>query len=200
MSRPERTRRCEIKLARALPTHGPATGRRMARREGPVGWGRHEARRQTLMLITAELVANAVRHGRAPRRDFHVRLSEITDSLRVEVADTRSERVPLLSDRVPQGDAESGRPPDRAGADDPLGGRPARGRAGEDRAGGTAPDAMHTRPGHRRPVSRQRPGWQTLVGVRYQCRALVSFAWQGAGESRGSTRPPCPTTTTTPNT
>ncbi|MGQ5648573.1 ATP-binding protein [Streptomyces sp. EKR5.2] len=68
------------------------------------GWGN-----DTLTLITAELTANAVRHGHVNGRDFHVRLTERTDSLRVEVTDTRTERVPLLSDREPPGDAESGR-------------------------------------------------------------------------------------------
>ena len=63
----------------------------------------------TLTLITAELTANAVRHGHVNGRDFHVRLTERADSLRVEVTDTRTERVPLLSDREPPGDAESGR-------------------------------------------------------------------------------------------
>ncbi|EGX57901.1 hypothetical protein SZN_20587 [Streptomyces zinciresistens K42] len=63
----------------------------------------------TLTLITAELTANAVRHGHVDGRDFHVRLTERTDNLRVEVTDTRTERVPVLSDRKPPGDAESGR-------------------------------------------------------------------------------------------
>ncbi|MGN5380483.1 ATP-binding protein [Streptomyces lasalocidi] len=48
----------------------------------------------TLTLITAELTANAVRHGHVNGRDFHVRLTENTDSLRVEVTDTRTERIP----------------------------------------------------------------------------------------------------------
>ncbi|MEU2335948.1 ATP-binding protein [Streptomyces sp. NPDC013172] len=63
----------------------------------------------TLTLITAELTANAVRHGHVAGRDFHVRLTESPDSLRIEVTDTRAERIPLLSDREPPGDAESGR-------------------------------------------------------------------------------------------
>ncbi|MFC9239033.1 ATP-binding protein [Streptomyces decoyicus] len=63
----------------------------------------------TLTLITAELVANAVRHGHVAGRDFHLRLTGAADTLRVEVTDTRTERVPLLCDREPPGDAESGR-------------------------------------------------------------------------------------------
>jgi anti-sigma regulatory factor (Ser/Thr protein kinase) len=65
---------------------------------------------ETLTLITAELCANAVRHGRVPGRDFHVRLSTEADGkqLRLEVSDTRGERRPII---VPPADldAESGR-------------------------------------------------------------------------------------------
>lgn len=64
---------------------------------------------ETLTLITAELVANAVRHGRVPGRDFEVRLTATGEVLRVEVSDTRGERVPLLPLREPPCDAESGR-------------------------------------------------------------------------------------------
>ncbi|MGW5502598.1 ATP-binding protein [Streptomyces rochei] len=63
----------------------------------------------TLTLITAELAANAVRHGHVAGRDFHVRLAHGTGTVRVEVSDTRTERVPVLSDAEPPGDAESGR-------------------------------------------------------------------------------------------
>nr|WP_279352084.1 ATP-binding protein [Streptomyces endophytica] len=62
----------------------------------------------TLTLITAELVANAVRHGHVPGRDFHLRLTATDRRLRVEVTDTRTERVPLLTRQEPAGDAESG--------------------------------------------------------------------------------------------
>ncbi|MCH0560439.1 ATP-binding protein [Streptomyces sp. MUM 16J] len=74
-------------------------------------WGHPYGSRvnDTLTLITAELTANAVRHGHVVGRDFHVRLIQGTDTLRVEVTDTRTERVPLLSDREPPGDAEAGR-------------------------------------------------------------------------------------------
>ncbi|MFF0451088.1 ATP-binding protein [Streptomyces sp. NPDC004609] len=63
---------------------------------------------ETLTLIAAELTANAVRHGHVPGRDFHLRLTQLDDTLRVEVTDSRTERVPLLSDQEPPGDAESG--------------------------------------------------------------------------------------------
>ncbi|EGG45235.1 ATP-binding protein [Streptomyces griseoaurantiacus] len=64
---------------------------------------------ETVTLVTAELAANAVRHGRLPGRDFAVRLLAAGPLVRVEVADARGERVPLLSPRQPPGDHESGR-------------------------------------------------------------------------------------------
>ncbi|MEU3729808.1 ATP-binding protein [Streptomyces sp. NPDC033538] len=67
---------------------------------------------ETLTLITAELCANAVRHGRVPGRDFHVRLTveACGGRLRVEVSDTRAERRPVVTDPTgPDAEAESGR-------------------------------------------------------------------------------------------
>lgn len=65
---------------------------------------------ETLTLITAELAANAVRHGHVPGRDFEVRLTTRDGGvLRVEVSDTRTERVPTLSLDESPADAESGR-------------------------------------------------------------------------------------------
>ncbi|MFE9926063.1 ATP-binding protein [Streptomyces sp. NPDC005774] len=64
---------------------------------------------ETLTLITAELTANAVRHGHVPGRDFEVRLTGTGGALRVEVSDTRTERVPLPPHDAPPADAESGR-------------------------------------------------------------------------------------------
>lgn len=50
----------------------------------------------TVVLIAAELTANAVRHGRVPGRDFHLclRATAHTWTARVEVTDGRAERVP----------------------------------------------------------------------------------------------------------
>lgn len=64
---------------------------------------------ETMPLIAAELTGNAVRHGHVPGRDFHLRLTDSADTLRIEVTDTRTERVPLLSSHELPGDAESGR-------------------------------------------------------------------------------------------
>lgn len=67
---------------------------------------------ETLALITAELCANAVQHGRVPGRDFHVRLTAEADGgrLRVEVSDTRAERRPTATvPAAPDAESESGR-------------------------------------------------------------------------------------------
>lgn len=62
----------------------------------PYGTDPHEA----IVLITAELAANAVRHGHVPGRDFRLRLHDLRTAapdgrtIRVEVTDTRGERLP----------------------------------------------------------------------------------------------------------
>jgi anti-sigma regulatory factor (Ser/Thr protein kinase) len=89
-------------------------GARLARRlvaERLDAWGHPHTSTasETLTLITAELTANAVRHGHVPGRDFEVRLTSTGRVLRVEVSDTRTERLPILSLDEPPGDAESGR-------------------------------------------------------------------------------------------
>jgi len=61
-----------------------------------------------LVLITAELAANAVRHGRVAGRDFRLRLAAGEGTVRVEVTDVRGERTPVPA-RDAYGEAESGR-------------------------------------------------------------------------------------------
>ncbi len=61
----------------------------------PYGTDDHDA----IVLIVAELTANAVLHGNVPGRDFHLRLALLptgsrSAAVRVEVTDTRGERVP----------------------------------------------------------------------------------------------------------
>lgn len=59
----------------------------------PYGTAPHDA----VVLVAAELTANAVRHGHVPGRDFHLLLRVTAESrpvARVEVSDTRSGRVP----------------------------------------------------------------------------------------------------------
>ncbi|MGI5455522.1 ATP-binding protein [Streptomyces sp. CA-249302] len=57
--------------------------------------------------IVAELAANAATHGRVPGRDFRLTLYVIGDTLRIEVTDTRGDRLPRPTPAAP--DAESGR-------------------------------------------------------------------------------------------
>ncbi|MFG2804149.1 ATP-binding protein [Streptomyces massasporeus] len=49
---------------------------------------------RAIALVTAELASNAVRHGSLPGRDFRLTLQILPDRFRVEVTDTRPERLP----------------------------------------------------------------------------------------------------------
>ncbi|MFH9817628.1 ATP-binding protein [Streptomyces sp. NPDC017230] len=76
-------------------------GARLARRLAAVrldAWGIPYGTdpRDAIVLIVAELTANAVNHGHVPGRDFHLRLHTTPDgrTVRVEVTDTRTERHP----------------------------------------------------------------------------------------------------------
>lgn len=60
-----------------------------------------------LTLIVAELAANAVQHGRVPGRDFHLALTALGLTVRVEVTDTRGECLPVVA--TPSDDSDSGR-------------------------------------------------------------------------------------------
>lgn len=57
--------------------------------------------------IVAELAANAATHGRVPGRDFRLLLYVVGATLRIEVTDTRTDRLPRTQPPAP--DAESGR-------------------------------------------------------------------------------------------
>ncbi|MFB7549804.1 ATP-binding protein [Streptomyces sp. NPDC056154] len=60
----------------------------------PYGCDTHD----TVTLIVAELSANAVHHGLVPGRDFQLRLSAESTTLRVEVTDTGGDKIPALVD------------------------------------------------------------------------------------------------------
>ncbi|MEU6479676.1 ATP-binding protein [Streptomyces sp. NPDC047017] len=62
---------------------------------------------ETASHLVAELAANAATHGRVPGRDFRLTLYVIGGTLRIEVTDTRGDRLPVP--RQPAEDAESGR-------------------------------------------------------------------------------------------
>ncbi|GGQ80703.1 ATP-binding protein [Streptomyces althioticus] len=65
---------------------------------------------ETLTLITAELTANAVRHGHVPGRDFHVHLTLAEGTFLIEVTDTRAEKQPpAASPSATDSLSESGR-------------------------------------------------------------------------------------------
>jgi anti-sigma regulatory factor (Ser/Thr protein kinase) len=75
----------------------------------PYGTEAHEE----IVLIVAELTGNAVRHGHIPGRDFHLRVHAPADgcTVRVEVTDTRAERLPRCPTPVSDtaGTEETGR-------------------------------------------------------------------------------------------
>ncbi|NBM15866.1 ATP-binding protein [Streptomyces sp. GC420] len=78
-------------------------------------WGcpRGSAPHELIVLVVGELAANAVTHGYVPGRCVLVRMVESAGRLRVEVSDTRGERLPVLPPRdtaeVSGRDEESGR-------------------------------------------------------------------------------------------
>ncbi|WP_260471052.1 ATP-binding protein, partial [Streptomyces sp. RP5T] len=57
--------------------------------------------------IVAELATNAATHSRVPGRDFRLTLYVVGATLRIEVTDTRGDRLPQPQVAAP--DAESGR-------------------------------------------------------------------------------------------
>ncbi len=76
----------------------------------PYGTDAHDA----IVLIVAELTANAVQHGHVAGRDFHFRLCAEPDGrvVRVEVTDTRTERLPrrpAAPEGAADGEEEAGR-------------------------------------------------------------------------------------------
>lgn len=84
--------------------------RLVAHRIDEWGYPYDSAPNEALTLIAAELTANAVRHGHVPGRDFHLRLTATATALRLEVADTRTERCPAPGElAAPPMEAESRR-------------------------------------------------------------------------------------------
>ncbi|MGW3214665.1 MULTISPECIES: ATP-binding protein [unclassified Streptomyces] len=58
-------------------------------------------------LVIGELATNAALHGYVPGRDFRITLGVYDDVLRIEVADTRGDRIPEKRD--PDAESEGGR-------------------------------------------------------------------------------------------
>ncbi|MEU4683505.1 ATP-binding protein [Streptomyces xinghaiensis] len=86
-------------------------GARLARRLAVAQLCSWELPYETAEHIVAELAANAALHGRVPGRDFRLALTlRGTDTLRIEVTDTRDEALPSApAPRRTGPDAESGR-------------------------------------------------------------------------------------------
>ncbi|MEU1696142.1 MULTISPECIES: ATP-binding protein [Streptomyces] len=65
---------------------------------------------RTVALVTAELASNAVTHGGLPGRDFRLTVRLLAETVRIEVTDTRPERLLPATAPGPVGpDAVSGR-------------------------------------------------------------------------------------------
>lgn len=65
---------------------------------------------RAVALVTAELASNAITHGRLPGRDFRLTLRLLARSVRIEVTDTRPERLPPTAPAEPRcSEADSGR-------------------------------------------------------------------------------------------
>ncbi|GGT37551.1 ATP-binding protein [Streptomyces chromofuscus] len=58
--------------------------------------------------VLAELAANAATHGRVPGRDFRLTLYVVADTLRIEVTDTRVDRLPQPARPAPCADSGRG--------------------------------------------------------------------------------------------
>lgn len=102
------TRTSNSALRFSVPLSATRRGARLARllaTEQLRSWGLSY---DPARLIVAEFATNAVRHGRVPGRDFRLTLVVVpSTTLRIEVADTRRERLPVLV-RSAEGPAESG--------------------------------------------------------------------------------------------
>ncbi|GGW25622.1 ATP-binding protein [Streptomyces xantholiticus] len=120
---PARTREFSMQFT-STPRGARLARRLVAHRLDEWGHPYDSTPNETLTLIAAELTANAVRHGHVPGRDFHLRLTASphpsptppptpapTATLRIEVADTRTEGRPAqdTADNPPPLREESGR-------------------------------------------------------------------------------------------
>ncbi|WP_392754710.1 ATP-binding protein [Streptomyces sp. LN590] len=63
---------------------------------------------RSVALVTAELASNAITHGHLPGRDFRLTLLLLPHAVRIEVTDTRPDRLPPKPPLAPT-DATSGR-------------------------------------------------------------------------------------------
>ncbi|MER5685338.1 ATP-binding protein [Streptomyces sp. NPDC002205] len=82
--------------ASAVPPRGARLARRLAEQQ-LVAWGiaYGSGTARTVALVTAELASNAITHGHLPGRDFRLTLLLLPQAVRIEVTDTRPDRLPL---------------------------------------------------------------------------------------------------------
>ncbi|QNE73785.1 ATP-binding protein [Streptomyces finlayi] len=71
-----------------------------------LSWGAPPDLTERAELVVAELAANAVLHGHTPGRDFRIALAydPPTDRLRIEVTDSRGDRLPKIPPAAPAPD------------------------------------------------------------------------------------------------
>ncbi|MEV7614592.1 ATP-binding protein [Streptomyces sp. NPDC089799] len=98
----------EISFAVTLPA--TPRGAHLARRLAVAQLTAQSVPFEDAAQIVAELAGNAVTHGRVPGRGFRLSLDLWPGrTLRIEVADTRSEAEPPVAVQPPEPEAESGR-------------------------------------------------------------------------------------------
>ncbi|WP_406174726.1 ATP-binding protein [Streptomyces sp. NBC_00996] len=100
------TVRTFTQLYSSTPRGARLARRLVAHRMEAWGFAYDSEASENVTLVVAELAANAVRHGRVRGRGFRVRLLLGDGFVRVEVADGRTDRLPVLQE---PSDDEGGR-------------------------------------------------------------------------------------------
>ncbi|MFJ1604783.1 ATP-binding protein [Streptomyces sp. NPDC088253] len=100
------TVRTFTQLFSSTPRGARLARRLVANRMDVWGFAYDSEASEDVSLVVAELAANAVRHGNVRGRSFRVRLVLRDGVVRVEVADGRTERLPVL--REPDGEGGRG--------------------------------------------------------------------------------------------
>ncbi|MFI6492124.1 ATP-binding protein [Streptomyces sp. NPDC050564] len=100
------TVRTFTQLYSSTPRGSRLARRLVAHRMDAWGFAYDSSVSEDVTLVVAELAANAVRHGRVRGRGFRVRLLLGDGVVRVEVADGRTDRLPVLQE---PSDDEDGR-------------------------------------------------------------------------------------------
>jgi anti-sigma regulatory factor (Ser/Thr protein kinase) len=102
------TVRTFTQLFSSTPRGARLARRLVANRMDVWGFAYDSEASEDVSLVVAELAANAVRHGSVRGRSFRVRLVLRGDLVRVEVADGRTERLPVPVPREPDGEGGRG--------------------------------------------------------------------------------------------